>query len=216
MNFIHTHSLVGLLHAYGYTGLAVVVGLECLGLPLPGEGALIVMAIYAGTTHELDPTLVVVAAAAGAIIGQTLGYWIGLRVGYRLLRRYGHRIALPWRRLALGRLLFRRHGFKLVVVARFIIVLRVITAMLAGANQMPWKRFLVANVVGSIIWASFYGIGASVLGNQMKHSSGPIGIVVGAVVAIGFVVAAWMAHRHQQRMVGVSIRVRQSARQTAQ
>jgi len=212
MNIVHTHYLVGLLHTYGYTAVALIVGLECLGLPLPGEGALIVAAIYAGTTHNLSPTLVVVWAAVGAIIGQTLGYWIGLRFGYRLLRRHGHRIALPRRRLALGRMLFRRHGFKLVVVARFIIVMRVITAMLAGANQMPWRRFTIANVIGSIVWASFYGIGASVLGNQMKHSSGPIGIAVGGVVLLVALIGAWIAHRHERRLTGISMRARQAAR----
>lgn len=211
MNPIHTHALLGLLHAYGYTGLALVVGLECLGLPLPGEGALIVTAIYAGSTHNLNPTLVVVAAAFGAIVGQTIGYWIGLKVGHRLLRRHGYRIGLSWRRLALGRMLFRKHGFVLVVVARFIVVMRVITAMLAGANQMPWKRFFVANIVGSVVWASFYGIGASMLGDQMKHSSGPIGIIMGAVVLLITLVGAWIAHRHQRRLTGVSLRARQSA-----
>lgn len=210
MNLIHTHSLLGLLDAYGYTGLALVVGLECLGLPLPGEGVLIMAAIYAGSTHNLNPWLVIVAASLGAIIGQSIGYWIGLKVGYRLLRRHGHRIGLPWRRLALGRMLFRRHGFKLVVVARFIIVLRVIAAMLAGANQMPWKRFFVANIVGSVAWASFYGIGASVLGNEMKHSSGPIGIAVGVVVLLVSVVGGWVAHRHQRRLTTVPVRVRQT------
>ena len=184
MNFIHTHHFIGLLHSYGYTGLALIVGLECLGLPLPGEGALIVTAIYAGSTHNMNPALVIVAAAGGAIIGQILAYWVGVKLGHRLLRQHGHRIGLTWRRLALGRMLFRKHGFKLVVVARFIIVLRVITAMLAGANQMPWRKFILANVIGSVAWASFYGIGASLLGNQMKHSSGPIGIAVGAVVLL--------------------------------
>jgi membrane protein DedA with SNARE-associated domain len=200
MNFIHTHHLIGLLHTYGYTALAVIVGLESLGLPLPGEGALIVSAIYAGSTHNMNPVLVIVAAATGAIIGQTIAYWIGLKVGHSLLRRHGHKIGLTWRRLALGRMLFRKHGFKLVVVARFIVVLRVITAMLAGANQMPWRKFVLANVIGSVAWASFYGISASMLGKQMKHSSGPIGIVVGGVVLLISLLGGWIAHRHQDKL----------------
>jgi membrane protein DedA with SNARE-associated domain len=208
MNFIHTHHFIGLLHAYGYTGLAVIVGLECLGLPLPGEGALIVSAIYAGSTRNMNPVLVIVAAATGAIVGQTIAYWIGLKVGHRLLRRYGQKIGLSWRRLALGRMLFRKHGFKLVVVARFIVVLRVITAMLAGANQMPWRKFILANVIGSVAWASVYGIGASILGNHMKHSSGPIGIAVGVVVLLISLLGGWIAHRQQDKLAAGQRRMR--------
>jgi len=208
MNFIHTHHFIGLLHTYGYTGLAVIVGLECLGLPLPGEGALIVSAIYAGSTHGMNPVLVIVAAASGAIVGQTIAYWIGLKLGHSLLRRYGQKIGLSWRRLALGRMLFRKHGFKLVVVARFIVVLRVITAMLAGANQMPWRKFILANVIGSVAWASVYGLGASVLGNHMKHSSGPIGIAVGVVVLLISLLGGWIAHRQQDKLAAGHRRMR--------
>src|SRR5580658_2030004 len=186
MDFIHTHTFLGLLHAYGYAGLALVVGLESLGLPLPGEGLLIMAAIYAGSTHELNPYLVGVAAALGSSVGQMAGYGIGYGVGYRLLRRYGNRIGLTCRRLALGRLLFRRHGTKVVIIARFVIVLRVIAALLAGANRMPMQRFIVANVIGSVAWAAFYSVGAGMLGTQMKHETGPIGITVGVVAVLVF------------------------------
>jgi membrane protein DedA with SNARE-associated domain len=204
MNFIHTHTFIGLLHAYGYAGLAVVVGLESLGLPLPGEGLLIMSAIYAGSTHELNPYLVGVAAALGSIAGQMAGYGIGVGVGYRLLRRYGARIGLTCRRLALGRLLFRRHGVKVIVIGRFVIVLRTIAALLAGANRMPFQRFIVANVVGSVAWAAFYSIGASMLGKQMKHASGPIGIAVGVVAVLVFGIGSWIMHRHEQRLTSSS------------
>jgi membrane protein DedA with SNARE-associated domain len=217
MNLIHTHTLIGLLHAYGYAGLALVVGLESLGLPVPGEGLLIMAAVYAGSTHELNPYLVGVAAALGSIVGQMLGYGIGMSVGYRLLRRYGHRIGLPWRRLALGRLLFRRHGVKVVIVGRFIIVLRVIAAILAGANRMPLRSFFIANVVGSVAWAAFYSVGASMLGKQMKHASGPIGIAVGVIAVLAFVVGSWAMHRQEKRLTrarrsSVQVRGRTMAR----
>jgi membrane protein DedA with SNARE-associated domain len=204
MNPIHTHLFIGLLHTYGYAGLALVVGLECLGLPVPGEGLLIMAAVYAGSTHELNPYLVGVSAALGAIVGQMLGYGIGLSVGYRLLRRYGARIGLTCRRLALGRLLFRRHGVKVVVIARFVIVLRVIAALLAGANRMPLRRFVVANVVGSVAWAAFYSVGASMLGTQMKHQSEPIGVAVGVAAVLVFGVGGWLMHRHEQRLTSAS------------
>jgi membrane protein DedA with SNARE-associated domain len=204
MNLVHTHHLLGLVHSYGYGGLALVVGLECLGLPLPGEGLLIAAAIYAGTTHNLNTFLVVVAAALGAILGQLAGYGIGIGVGYRLLRRYGPVVGLTCRRVALGRLLFRRHGIKVIIVARFVVGLRVIAAILAGANRMPWRKFMIANVVGSMVWASFYGVGASMLGKGMKHASGPIGIVIGAIAVLSFLIGAWIIRRHERRLTQVS------------
>jgi membrane protein DedA with SNARE-associated domain len=200
MNFIHTHTVIGLLPAYGYAGLALIVGLESLGLPLPGEGLLIMSAIYAGSTHNLNPYLVGVAAAFGSIVGQMAGYGIGLGVGYRLLRRYGDRVGLTWRRLALGRLLFRRHGVQVVIVGRFVIVVRTIAALLAGANRMPLRRFVIANVVGSVAWAAFYTVSATMLGKQMKHASGPIGIAVGVVAVLAFVIGSWIMHRHERRL----------------
>jgi membrane protein DedA with SNARE-associated domain len=212
MNFIHTHIFVGLLHAYGYAGLALVVGLESLGLPLPGEGLLIMAAVYAGSTHDLNPYLVGAAAALGSIVGQMLGYGIGLSVGYRLLRRYGPRIGLSCRRLALGRLLFRRHGVKVVIIGRFVVVVRTIAALLAGANRMPMQRFVAANVVGSVAWAAFYSISASMLGTQMKHESGPIGIAAGAVAVAVFGAGSWIMHRHERRLTAASpVHVRRRA-----
>lgn len=207
----HTHVLIGLLHAYGYAALALVVGLESLGLPLPGEGLLIAAALFAGTTHEMSPYLVIASAALGAIVGQLAGYWIGRGLGTRVLRRFGPRFGLPVRRLALGRLLFRRHGVKLVVVGRFIIVVRTIGAMLAGANAMSSWRFMVANVVGSLAWASTYGIMVSELGKSMKHMAGPIGIAIG-VAATLLALVGWLAVRRQeQRMLHSPARVRRLA-----
>ena len=204
MNLIHTHYLVGLLHAYGYAGLAVGVGLECVGLPVPGEGLLIMAAVYAGRHHDLNPYLVGLWAAVGAILGQFAGYGIGLSVGYRLLRRYGRHIGLTWRRLALGRLLFRRHGVKVIIVGRFVILVRMIAAVLAGANRMPARNFIIANVVGSVAWAAFYSVGASMLGKQMKHASGPIGVTVGVVAVAVFVLGSWIVHRHERRLTAAS------------
>jgi membrane protein DedA with SNARE-associated domain len=204
MNFLHTHTFIGLLHAYGYAGLALVVGLESLGLPLPGEGLLIMAAVYAGSTHDMNPYLVGVSAAVGSIVGQMAGYAIGLGVGYRLLRRYGGRIGLTSRRLALGRLMFRRHGVKVVVVARFVIVLRVIAALLAGANRMPLQRFIVANIAGSVAWAAFYSISASMLGTQMKHESGPIGIAVGVIAVLVFGGGSLIMHRHERKLTSAA------------
>lgn len=210
---LHTHALIGLLHTYGYFGLATVVGLESLGLPLPGEGLLIAAALFAGTTHEMRVPLVIVAAALGAIGGQTAGYWIGRALGTRLLRRYGPRIGLPARRLALGRLLFRRHGVKLVIVGRFIVGVRTIVAPLAGANAMSTWHFAIANVVGSVMWASAYGIGVSELGKTMKHMAGPIGIAIGVAAALAALIAWLVVRHHEKKMLASPAHLRRQARE---
>ena len=204
----HMHFLIGLLHSYGYLALAVIVGLESLGLPLPGEGLLIAASLYAGTTHEMNPYLVIASAALGAIAGQAVGYSIGRGLGTRVLRRYGPKFGLPVRRLALGRLLFRRHGVKLVIVGRFIIVVRTIGALLAGANAMESWRFMAANIVGSLAWASLYGIMVSELGNSMSQMAGPIGFAVAAGAAL-LAFLGWLVMRHQEkRMMGSPARIR--------
>lgn len=192
MDFFSSHELIQLLHTYGYAVLCIVVGLECLGLPVPGETLVIAASILAGTTHQMNIVLVVFFAAFGAIIGQMAGYWIGWGVGFRLLRRYGRYIGATDRRMAYGRALFRRHGVKVIVVSRFVVVLRALAALLAGANHMPLPRFIAANIVGSVAWAALYGGGAYALGHAAKHLAGPVGIAIGVVAAVA--VAAGMIY----------------------
>src|SRR5260370_20885951 len=103
---------------------------------------LLVATIYAGTTHQLAPVLIIAAAESFAILGDNLGFWVGREGGYRLLRRYGHLVRLNERKLKLGLYLFRRHGGKVVFFGRFVAVLRMWAAFLAGVNPKPGLRFL--------------------------------------------------------------------------
>jgi membrane protein DedA with SNARE-associated domain len=199
MEFFSVHHLIELLHAYGNVVLGVVVGLESVGLPVPGETLLIAAAVYAATTHQLNIAFVILSAAAGAIVGQMAGYAIGWGVGFRLLRRYGRYIGLTDRRLAFGRALFRRHGVKVVLAARFIVLLRTLAALLAGANRMPRGRFMAANIAGSVVWSSLYGFGAYMLGHEAKYVAGPVAIGICVFVAGALVVAGlYMRHREHQ------------------
>lgn len=201
MFLVTLHQLVGLVHTYGTAVVGIVVALECLGLPVPGESVLIAAAVYAGTTQHLNIIMVFAAAAGGAILGQVAGYWIGVGVGYRLLHRYGSRIGLTTPRLAYGRALFRKHGVKVVIAARFIVLLRSIGALLAGANRMSWVRFMAANVVGSAAWAAIYGFGAYALGHQAKHLAAPAAIALSIVVLIGVAISVLVARRHEKRVL---------------
>lgn len=208
MSFLSLHHvLIQLLHEYGNIVLGTVVGLECVGLPLPGETLLIAGGIIAGAGH-LNIVFVILSAAVGAILGQMAGYWIGWSIGLRLLRRYGHYIGLTARRLAYGRALFRRHGEKVVIIARFVVLLRTLAALLAGANHMPWTRFMIANVVGSVVWSVFYGVGAYLLGHAAKDLAGPVAIGLSAVLLLVVVGTVLYARHREHQILGQPMRAR--------
>ena len=177
------------IDSYGYEAIFVLVALESIGVPLPGETALISGALYAATTHRLNIALVITLAALAAIIGDNIGFALGRWGGYRLLRRYGKYIRFDERRLKIGRYVFLRHGGKVVFFGRFVAVLRTYAAFLAGTNRMSWPRFLIFNAAGGITWAATIGIAYYYIGNTVKHVRGPLDIVLAAVavaVIVGF------------------------------
>jgi len=189
--FLSTHTLNAWLESYGYLVVFLLVMLESIGIPVPGETALIAAALYAGSTHKLDIWWVIVAAAAGAIIGDNIGYSIGRYGGARLLLRYGHRIGMHEGRIKIGIWLFRRHGGKVVFWGRFVSVLRTWAAFLAGTNKMAWPRFLLFNAAGAIVWATLFGVVYYVFGSAVQRLSTTIDIafgVVGAALVIAFIV----------------------------
>src|SRR5206468_2285512 len=119
-----------LIASYGYWALFLLVGAESIGIPLPGETALIAAAAYAGSTHRLSPWVIFGVASAAAIIGDNVGYWIGDKGGYRLARRYGPKVRLDERKLKIARYLFDRHGTVVVFWGRFVSILRTYAAFL--------------------------------------------------------------------------------------
>jgi membrane protein DedA with SNARE-associated domain len=194
-------SIEHLISSYGLFLVAAVIGIESVGLPVPGETILIAASVYAGTTHNLGVISVISAAVAGAIVGNMVGYVIGREYGYWLLLRYGPYIGLTEGRIKLGQYLFLRHGGKIVVIARFVPVLRSVAGILAGANRMPWKPFLFANIAGAIAWAAIYGVAAYLLGKEVERLAGPVALILGAVVVIGLVAAGMFVARHEERLV---------------
>ena len=189
-----------LLGDYGYGAVFIVIMLEAMGIPLPGESLVIAASIYAATTGRLQIWAVVLAAIGGAIMGDNLGYLIGRWAGIPLLKRYGRHVGLTDKRLDLSRYLFKTQGGKVVFVGRFIAILRTFVALFAGANNMEWKTFLLWNAVGGVAWASLYGFGAYLLGNEMKRLAGPIGIAIAVVAAIVVVVAVVFLRRNEARL----------------
>jgi membrane protein DedA with SNARE-associated domain len=193
-------SIGSLIDSYGYLAVFVLVGAESLGIPVPGETALITAAIYAGHTHRLNPWLIFLVAAAAAIIGDNIGYWIGDKGGYRLARRYGPKVRLDERKLKTARYLFDLHGGKVVFFGRFVSVLRTYAAFLAGTSKMRWRRFLPANAAGGIVWAGVWTLAAYLAGNALKRASGTINLIFIAAAVVGIVITILLVRRETGKL----------------
>jgi membrane protein DedA with SNARE-associated domain len=194
------HFITHLIQIYGLVMIAAIVGLETLGIPLPGEAAFLAAAVYAGTKHDLNIIAVIITAASAAIVGRAVGYLIGHSLGHYLLLRYGNYVRLTGARIKLGQYLFIRHGGKIIFVAQFIPVLRTFAGLFAGANYMPWHNFLVANTIGSLGWAISYGYGAYLLGREFERLEGPVMIFFAIATVITFIVGGIFVHRHEAQL----------------
>jgi membrane protein DedA with SNARE-associated domain len=200
MSFFANFSLTDLITTYGYWAIFGIVLLESAGVPLPGETALISAAVYAGTSGQMDIGFVIAAAAAGAILGDNLGFWVGREFGFPLLLRHGPKLGLTERRLKIAQYLFLRHGAKIVFFGRFTALLRAFAALLAGANAYPPGRFLLYNAAGGIAWASLMGGGGYLVGRSMEHAVGPFGIAMLAFVVIVTFLGWRFVRKHEHRL----------------
>jgi membrane protein DedA with SNARE-associated domain len=149
----------------------------------------------------LNIFVLVPLAAAGAICGDQIGYFVGRWIGIRLLKRWGRKIGISNDRLDLGRFLFRRYGGGLVFCGRFVAILRTFTAMLAGACSMPWHTFLLWNALGGSAWTALYGFGAYGLGDAAKRVSGPVGIALTVATAAVLITAFVFIKRNEHRLL---------------
>jgi membrane protein DedA with SNARE-associated domain len=173
-----------------YLLVGLVVGVESLGVPLPGEIVLVSAALLA-SHHELAVSPIGVGAAAivGAIVGDSIGYFIGRRYGMSLFERLGRRFPKHFgpRHVALAESFFTRWGMWAVFFGRFIALLRIFAGPLAGALRMPYPRFLVANVSGGIVWAggttaAVYYLG--IVAEQWLSRFSWIGLALAVVVGL--------------------------------
>ena len=186
---------------YGLFFLFGIVCLESAGLWLPGETALIAAAVYASKGH-LSITAVVVVAAAAAIIGDNIGYWLGREGGRRLLYRYAVLRRFADKVLPPAERFFERHGGKAVFFARFFGGVRVTGAWMAGITRMSWWRFLFWNAAGGIVWAigvgviAFYGGHAAADVIEEYGLYGGIGVVV--IVVAGLVAFHFLRRRVEE------------------
>lgn len=186
-----------------YLLTGVVIGLESLGIPLPGE-IVLVSASLLSSRHELDvsPVGVAVAASIGAIVGDSIGYMIGRRYGMSLFAWLGRRFPRHFGpgHVRVAERLFARWGVWAVFFGRFVALLRIFAGPLAGALKLPYYKFLAANVTGGIVWAAGTTFAVYYLGiiaeTWLKRFSW-----VGLVVAIaGGLAIAWYTRRRTDRL----------------
>jgi membrane-associated protein len=165
----------------GYSVVFALVAIETMGIPVPGETALIAAALLA---HDgrMDIVPLILVAAAAAIVGDNVGFAIGRKGGRRLFELPGpfHRQRLE--ALAVGEPFFARHGPKAVFLGRWVAGLRIASAWLAGMNRMAWPRFLFWNALGGICWATSIGLGVYIAGHAFEKVLGIGGLVAGGVV----------------------------------
>lgn len=181
-----------------YAALFGVIGGESAGLPLPGETSLIAAGILAAQSGGLSIGVVIAVAAAAAIVGDNIGFYLGRRGGGWLFTREGRWLDRRRRFLEQGERFFERHGPKAVFLARWLPGVRVVGAWLAGAHHMRWRTFLVWNALGGIAWAVSVGLAAYLLGHAASsifRAVGIAGVVLVAAVAVG--VFVWrLLRRH--------------------
>jgi membrane protein DedA with SNARE-associated domain len=194
-------ALVNVPANLGYPLLFVLVGAESAGLLLPGETSLILAGALAAQ-GQLSLPLVIAVAAAAAILGDNIGFLIGRRGLRPLLNRRGRWSSRRQRLIKQGEGFFQRYGAPAVFVGRWLPGLRMVAAWLAGAEHMPWRRFLLWNALGGITWAATIGTAAYLIGRSASGALGAIGFVGLALVAIGFLVRRILVRRQGRRPAG--------------
>ena len=191
------HWVRELIEHYGYAIVVVLVMAEGLGLPLPGETALLTAAAFSAQSHRLSIIGVVIASFVGATAGGLGGYWIGQKGGLPFLTRHGRHIGITKERIAKARGFFTEHGPKAVFVARFIAILRIFAGLLAGVTHMRFWVFFLWNALGALAWSLLFGALGYAFGNnlpRLEHLVGRTGLILFGVVVVAAVIV-WHVRR---------------------
>src|ERR1700722_13017200 len=166
--------------------LPALIGLESMGVPSPGETALVAAAVLA-SQGKLNIVLVIVIASASAIAGDNLGYFLGRHLGRDVLVSRGPFHERRAKVIDLGDRYFQKHGAKTVFIGRWIALIRFATAWLAGINEMRFLTFFLWNAAGGITWATTYGLVGYYGGNAVAHVLERVGVVAAIVLAVAAV-----------------------------
>jgi membrane protein DedA with SNARE-associated domain len=174
---------------YGYWAVAGALLLENAGVPVPGETVLLMASFLAYTEHDLHLGWIILVGTVAATLGDNLGFAIGHYGGPPLLERYrGFRSGAA---VARGEKLFSRYGAATILFARFVFGMRIIAGPLAGMLRMPWKKFVVCNLLGAMLWVTVisfvgytFGSRWSVLAHFMKRFDLAVGAAFVVIAAI--------------------------------
>lgn len=186
------HHVARLLQLYTYPVLVLLVLLEAVGIPLPGEIALVTAAALA--SHGRISIYVVIAlAAASASVGGILGYWIGIKGGLPLVARYGGYVGIRQSHVDKAHSFFERNGSKTILFGRFIAVLRTWASIVAGAASMSFPKFVTYNTIGSVAWATVFGSLGYFFGRDLPLletyiSRASLGVLIIGAVAAGILI----------------------------
>jgi len=188
-----TAAIISLTSSLGYL-LPAIIGLESMGIPSPGETALVLAAVLA-SQGKLEIWLVIVIGVASAIIGDNLGYLLGRHFGREVLTARG-----PFHRrraqvIKVGDQFFERHGPKAVFFARWIALIRFAAAWLAGINHMPWGQFFFWNAIGGITWGVTYGLVGYFAGSAAADAISTFGIYAFVALGLAFIAYAYFKLR---------------------
>jgi membrane-associated protein len=181
----------------GYPVIFALIAIETMGIPVPGETALITAGIVA-SRGRLEIEVVIAIAACAAILGDNVGFAIGRKLGRRLLTAPGPLLHHRRRVIAVGEPFFDRHGPKAVFLGRWVTGLRITAAWMAGVTKMSWPTFLFWNALGGIAWATSIGLIAYFVGHSAEKIIHLAGLGGAAAVVLGGVVL-WLVLRTRRR-----------------
>jgi membrane protein DedA with SNARE-associated domain len=190
-------SFLDVAETIGYPLMFALIAIETMGIPVPGETALITAGIVA-SRGRLEIEAVIAIAAAAAILGDNVGFAIGRKLGRRLLTAPGPLLHHRRRVIAVGEPFFDRHGPKAVFLGRWVTGLRITAAWMAGVTRMSWPTFVFWNALGGIAWATSIALVAYFVGHSAErfiHIAGLGG--AGAVVLGGLLL--WFVLRLRRR-----------------
>ena len=193
-------AIISVSSSLGYL-LPAIIGLESMGVPSPGETALVLASVLA-SQGKLHIWLVIPIAAASAIVGDNLGYWLGRKLGRDVLEAPGPLYHRRVRLIAIGDRFFDKHGAKAVFFGRWLALIRFATAWLAGINEMRFPVFFFWNALGGITWATTFGLLGYYGGSAFTKVLETVGVgaaIALAVAVVGFVVYGKVRERRASR-----------------
>lgn len=181
---------------FGYPAVTLFVMIESAGIPFPGETMLLLASFYASLDSRLNIVIVIACAAIGAVLGDNFGYYVGRVGGRPFVERFGRYFFIKPHHLHYAERFFMQHGGKTVFFGRFITILRIWAAFLAGLHHMHWRTFLMYNAAGGILWATIYGTLGSIAGHvfhdnfaEIERLANTLGWITGGSILVAVVIA---------------------------